>query len=424
MFTSRPNLPKTHRSTPDSMASAPPSGALYARPPYLPSAGQVVWRDRLSQLLESTGEGIFGIVTEGCCTFINRAGAEQLGYAPADVLGLNMHELAHHTHVDGTQHGEHYPEHLCPIFNAFRQALPCRIDTEHFWRKDGSAFAVEYSSHPIVEDQVVLGAVVTFVDISARRQAEDALRQAHAVLEHRVAERTQELSAALQQLRELSAYAHTVREDERFRIAREVHDELGSLLVALKMDVGWLDKRLSEQQQRNPDAAQVMRNTMRSKCQNMSRQIETAVDNVGRIITDLRPSILDHQGLWAALEWQAHAFVQSAELALDWRMAVDASTPTLPEPSAIGIFRIFQEMLSNVGRHAQASAVTITIDASAKAICINVADNGKGASASAFEAGDAYGVMGMRERARHLGGTLEISSQIGLGSSFSLHLTL
>ena len=84
----------------------------------------------------------------------------------------------------------------------------------------------------------------------------------------------------------------------------------------------------------------------------MSGLIERAVDNVGRIITDLRPSILDHQGLWAALEWQAHEFVQSAELALDWQMDVAAGIE-LPEPAAIAVFRIFQEMLSNVGRHAQ-----------------------------------------------------------------------
>ena len=394
------------------------------QPRHLPNPGQVVWRDRLSQLLESTGEGIFGIDTDGCCTFINRAGAQQLGWAPAEVLGHNMHELAHHTHADGAKCGQHYPEPLCPIFNAFRRGLPCRIDTEHFWRQDGTPFAVEYSSYPIVEDGVVQGAVVTFVDISARRQAEDALRQAHAVLEQRVSERTQELSAALQQLRELTAYANTVREDERTRIAREVHDELGSLLVALKMDVGWLDKRLAEQPQREPEAAQVMRDTMRGKCQNMGRQIETAVDNVGRIITDLRPSILDHQGLWAALDWQAHAFVQSAELALRWTMAIADDAPTLPEPSAIGIFRIFQEMLSNVGRHAQASTVTIDITASAQAITIAVQDNGRGADAAAFDAADAYGVMGMRERARHLGGTLQISSQVGLGSTFRLHITL
>ncbi len=392
-------------------------------PTHLPAKGQVVWRDRLSQLLESTGEGIFGIDMDGCCTFINRAGAEQLGYAPEQVLGKNMHELAHHTHAEGTQQGKNYPEHLCPIFNAFRMALPCRIDTEHFWRRDGSAFAVEYSSYPIVENGQVQGAVVTFVDISARRQAEAALRQAHAVLEQRVSERTHELSEALQQLRELSAYTHTVREEERTRIAREVHDELGSLLVALKMDVGWMDKRLGEQQQREPEAAQAMRSTMQAKCRNMGRQIETAVENVGRIITDLRPSILDHQGLWAALDWQAHEFVQSAELELDWQMDV-AQAVALHEQAAIGVFRIFQEMLSNVGRHAQASNVSIHIVATPEAISIKVSDNGRGADASAFEAADAYGVMGMRERALHLGGTISISSEVGIGSTFHLYIPL
>jgi len=367
----------------------------------------------------------------GCCTFINRAGAEQLGWQPDEVLGRNMHELAHHTYGDGAQcgqaHGQHYPEHLCPIFNAFREGLPCRIDTEYFWRKNGTPFAVEYSSYPIVESGTVQGAVVTFVDISARRQAEDALKQAHAVLEQRVSERTHELQEALSQLRELSAYTHSVREDERTRIAREVHDELGSLLVALKMDVGWLDKRLSEQQQRGADAAQTMRDTMRGKCQNMSRQIETAVDNVGRIITDLRPSILDHQGLWAALDWQAHEFVQSAELQLDWQMNVaEDVTQAAPidEQAAIGIFRIFQEMLSNVGRHARASRVAITIEANLEAINITVQDDGCGADPAAFEAADAYGVMGMRERARHLGGNIDITSQIGLGSRFYLRIQL
>ena len=394
-----------------------------SRPETLPLVGQTIWRDKLSQLLESTGEGIFGIDMHGLCTFINRAGAEQLGWLPADVLGRNMHELAHHTHGDGAHCGQHYPEQLCPIFNAFRNGLPCRIDTEYFWRKDGTAFAVEYSSYPIMESDVVQGAVVTFVDISARRQAEDALKQAHAVLEQRVSERTHELQEALTQLRELSAYTHSVREDERTRIAREVHDELGSLLVALKMDVGWLDKRLGEQQQRGADAAQTMRDTMRGKCQNMGRQIETAVDNVGRIITDLRPSILDHQGLWAALDWQAHEFVQSAELQLDWQMNVAHAAP-LDEQAAIGIFRIFQEMLSNVGRHAQASRVAITIEASRESINITVQDNGCGAHPNAFEAADAYGVMGMRERARHLGGKIEISSQIGLGSTFHLRIQL
>jgi signal transduction histidine kinase len=302
----------------------------------------------------------------------------------------------------------------CPIFNAFREARPCRIDAEVFWRRDGSAFAVEYSSYPILDGAQVGGAVVTFVDITERRRAAEALQRAKDELEQRVAERTHALSAALAQLRELAAWSEKVREDERTRIAREVHDELGSLLVALKMDVNWLDKRLREQEARTPEAAQDMRTRMRCKCQNMSRLIETAVDNVGRIITDLRPSILDHQGLWAALEWLAHDLLPAAELVLNWEMDVPQALD-LPEAEAMAVFRIFQEMLSNVVRHARASQVTIRIGAAQGQLCIAVQDDGRGAPLQAFEAPDAYGVMGMRERARHFGGAVEIASQPGQG---------
>jgi PAS domain S-box-containing protein len=284
--------------------------ALLDRPTAPPAEA---WRDPLALLLASTGEGIYGVDLDGGCVFINPAGAQLIGYAPEELTGLNMHEITHHARPDGTP----YPEQECPIFNAFRRGLPCRIDSEVFWRRDGSSFPVEYSSHPIVEDGQVRGAVVTFVDITERKRAADALQLAKDQLEERVGERTLALATALKQVRELAAWSETVREDERTRIAREVHDELGSLLVALKMDVNWMDKRLSEQTQRSPEAAEDMRSRMRCKCQNMSRLIENAVDNVGRIITDLRPSILDHQGLCAALEWQAQEFVQSAELALD-----------------------------------------------------------------------------------------------------------
>ncbi len=217
--------------------------------PVLPTpASHPLWQHQLGLLLESTGEGIFGIDLDGHCMFINRAGAQMLGHAQAEVLGRNMHELTHHSHPDGS----HYADTDCPIFNAFRRGLPCRIDTEVFWRADGSAFAVEYSSHPILDGVQVRGAVITFVDITERSRAARALQQAKDELELRVAERTRELSDALAQLRELSAWLDKVREDERTRIAREVHDELGSLLVALKMDVNWLGKRLGEQQAAQP----------------------------------------------------------------------------------------------------------------------------------------------------------------------------
>ncbi|AGU48523.1 two component transcriptional regulator, sensor histidine kinase [Variovorax paradoxus B4] len=384
-----------------------------------PTASHPLWQHQLGLLLESTGEGIFGIDLDGHCMFINRAGAQMLGHEARDVIGSNMHELTHHSHPDGS----HYADTDCPIFNAFRRGLPCRIDTEVFWRRDGSAFAVEYSSHPIMDGAQVRGAVITFVDITERRRQAEALQLAKDELGLRVQERTRELSDALVQLRELSAWLDKVREDERTRIAREVHDELGSLLVALKMDVNWIGKRLGEQQERTPDAAEAMRTQMRSKCSNMSQLIERAVDNVGRIITDLRPSILDHQGLWAALEWQAHEFVQSAELALRWHFDVPAGVE-LPEPAAIAVFRIFQEMLSNVGRHAKARSLDIRIGVEDTQLSISVRDDGVGAPVQAFEAATSYGVLGMRERARHFGGRIDIDSRVGEGSTFCLHLPL
>ncbi len=402
--------------------SAP--GSSFAHPlqplaPALAGAGPLSsggsWTARLNLLLESTGDGIFGVDLDGRCTFINRAAAQMLGHGTESVLGCNMHQLMHHKHADGSP----YPEADCPIFKAFRQGLPCRIDSEVLWRADGSSFPAEYSSHPIIDAGVVQGAVVTLVDISLRKHAEAQLRQAHEQLERRVDERTAELSAALGQLRELSAYSETVREQERTRIAREIHDELGSLLVALKLDVNWLEVRVDD------------RPALACKCQGMGRLIDRAVDNLGRIITDLRPSILDHQGLWAALEWQAQEFFETTELRPDLRVnlaaGVAAPEGAVGERWSIAVFRIFQEMLSNVARHAQARAVQIRlyVDAPPGAVLhLEVADDGVGAEPTALQATGSYGLMGMRERAGHFGGRLAIDSAPGAGTRVRLTMPL
>jgi len=360
--------------------------------------------ERLALLLESTGEGIFGVDLQGRCTFVNRAAAQMLGWRTEEVLGRNMHELIHHTHSDGRA----YPEAECPIFNAFRQGLPCRIDDEVLWRADGTSFWAEYSSYPVIKAGQVEGAVATFVDISSRREAQAQLQRSKEELEARVAERTQ-------QLRELAAHLQTVREDERTRIAREIHDELGSLLVALKMDVNWLARRLDD------------REPLRCKCHGMGQLIDTAVDKVGRIITDLRPSILDHQGLWAALEWQAQEFLQSSELQGQLRLHVAAGVPPPQGPLAIAVFRIFQELLSNIARHAQAQRVELLItvdDPPDPVLYIDVRDDGRGCTPQALNHPHSWGVIGMRERASAFGGRLSIDSAPGQGTRVRLAMPL
>jgi PAS domain S-box-containing protein len=360
--------------------------------------------DRLTLLLESTGEGIFGIDLAGHCTFVNRAAAQMLGWRTDEVLGKNMHALIHHTHADG----RHYPECDCPIFNAFRRGLPCRIDDEVLWRADGSSFSAEYSSYPVIEHGQVRGAVVTFVDITERKAAQAALQRSKDELESRVAERTR-------QLRELANHGEAMRETERKRIAREIHDELGSLLVALKMDLGWLGRRVAE------------RDELAQACQRMGRLIDTAVDNVGRIITDLRPSILDHQGLWAALDWQALEWRQSSQIRTDFKLHVAAEVEPPAGGLAIAVFRIFQEVLSNVARHAQASQVTIRIDVDAPPapmLYLEVRDNGIGTTPEVLDDARSYGVMGMRERAAHFGGKIGIDSAPGRGTVVRLVMPL
>jgi PAS domain S-box-containing protein len=386
-----------------------------AKLPIAQIAAHPRWRDQLELLLDCTGEGIYGVDLEGRCIFINRAGADMLGYPAADLLGRNMHDVMHHSRPDGSR----YPVEECPIFNAFRQGRPCRLEDDVLWRADGGSFCAEYSSYPILDQGEITGAVVTFVDITGRKHAQEMLRRAHDELESRVAERTQELTAAVAELgrsharlRELSTHLQTVREEERTRIAREVHDELGSVLAALKMDVGWLRHRIGH------DA------TLAQKAIAMGKLIDSAIVEVGRIITDLRPSILDHQGLWAALEWHVQEFLQATGLRGKLELNIEPQAPTPRDVLATAAYRIFQEILNNVARHASATAVHMQVNADVQALTIKVRDNGRGVTLEQLRRAKSHGVLGMSERARHFGGKLEIGPIRGGGTLVRVWLPL
>ena len=127
---------------------------------------------QMEMLLESTGQGIYGIDLQGDCTFVNRATCELIGYQPAEVLGRKMHDLIHHHKPDGSV----YPVEECPVYRAFKKGEGCCTDSELIWRRDGTSIPVEYSSFPILESGVITGAVVTLVDITERKRAEERLR--------------------------------------------------------------------------------------------------------------------------------------------------------------------------------------------------------------------------------------------------------
>jgi len=184
------------------------------------------------------------------------------------------------------------------------------------------------------------------------------------------------------------------------------------VLVALKLDVGWLRRRLEGQPE------------LMAKTAAMSKLIDTAVVDVGRIITDLRPSILDHQGLWAAMEWHAQEFLHATGLRGKIEFNVAADTPKPDAARATAAYRIFQEILNNVARHANATAVETKVSADATMLTIKVRDNGHGITLEQLRHPKSHGVLGMSERARHFGGRVEIGPAHGGGTRVRVWLPL
>lgn len=163
---------------------------------------------RLDSLLHSTQEGIFGVDLKGRCTFINRSGAEMLGYQPGELLGLDLHDRIHGRRSDGTAHGLEE----CPIYATLRSGVRSRVDGEVLWTSEGRKVPVEYSTSPILEDGQVTGAVITFVDVSERLRKEEEIRRLTGDLERRVHERTEALERAVQ---EMGTFSYTVAHDLR-----------------------------------------------------------------------------------------------------------------------------------------------------------------------------------------------------------------
>lgn len=215
-----------------------------------------------------------------------------------------------------------------------------------------------------------------------------------------------------ERLRELSMHLESVREQERAMIARDIHDEIGGLLTALKMDTRWLQKRFSGQT-----------NDADDKFMMMGEHLDNAIKSVRRIITDLRPSVLDDLGLVAALEWQLEDFCKRYEMECSFKSSLDAVN-LASKNHEVAVFRIFQESLTNIARHARANRIKVELqhDRGDDAIRLLVHDNGVGISDMNKVKKGSYGILGMNERATSLGGHLSVDSGVEGGTSVSLSL--
>jgi PAS domain S-box-containing protein len=246
----------------------------------------------------------------------------------------------------------------------------------HGLRANGEEFPIDASISQIDHEGAKLFTVI-LRDVTARKEAQAALERSY------------------RELRELSAAMNEVREGERTRIARELHDELAQWLTALKMDVAWLSSRLPDEQRQLID-----------RTERMKGLVDTTVGAVRRIAAALRPVMLDDLGLVAATENLLHDFSQRTGVVVSHE--VESWTDGLGEPLATSLYRILQEAVTNVARHAGATELRVTLSRENGDLVLRVRDNGRGFDPEAAANGKSFGVLGMRERAHTLGGRARI----------------
>ena len=217
-----------------------------------------------------------------------------------------------------------------------------------------------------------------------------------------------------QALRALTGRLQATREEERMEMAREIHDELGEALTGLKLGLTWIRRRLHWR-------AKTARNQVSAKIDELGALADATADRVRKICAELRPNILDDLGLVPAIQWQAREFQSRSHIRCSVRLPASLD---VREDQAIAIFRIFQEILTNVARHARATGVFISLKKTAKDVQLRVADNGRGIESAAVASNQSLGLLGMRERAALLGGTLDIRGLPGRGTTVRVSFPL
>ena len=239
--------------------------------------------------------------------------------------------------------------------------------------------AVDYLMKPVVPE-ILKSKVAVFVEL------------------HRKSERLRESE---EKLRRLAAHLISVREEERAHIAREIHDELGQVLTGLKMEVTWLAKRLKEA-------------PLVEKTDSMCRLIDSSVQTVRKIATGLRPEMLDDMGLVAAVGWQAKEFQKRTGIRVRIKLPPESARPDIDV--ATTMFRIFQEILTNVARHSRATRIDVDLQIAEDKVSLEVADNGVGIAEADLNGRKSLGLLGMHERALLFGGEVSITGRTGEGT--------
>jgi PAS domain S-box-containing protein len=373
------DMPKT---IPRPCATPPPPRLSRQQPERRIAAADAEIPLRLSQILDSFPFYVMLVDEHHHILQANKAVRDQLGLEPEQILGQYCPRVIH---------GLDQPWYACPLEEAVPTNMP--VEREALDEVSGRWMrSVIYPTGGISKD----GGRIYFhmvSDITDRKQMEEQLK------------------ASREQLRNLSAHIESVREEERTEVAREIHDELGQVLTVLKIDLSWLNRRLTEDQ-----------TALQEKVAEMSSTIDTAIQTVKRISTELRPGALDDLGLSAAIEWQVAEFEKRTEIKVDFD-----SRPreiVLGRDLSTAVFRILQETLTNVARHASATSVKVKLARTAGSLLLTIRDNGKGIAKEQIASASSTGLIGMRERVLPWGGDIKITGSRGKGTIVAVTVPL
>jgi PAS domain S-box-containing protein len=355
--------------------------ATYYRSQYEAELDRVAILRNYEPLTRYANDSIFLFDSAGNILEANERASDMLGYALEELLVMNIEKIGS----------------ACALFdmaelgrNLTRTEDKGLVFDSLYHRKDNTELPVEVSLRAFdIEGRVFFQAIIR--DITLRIKAEEALKSSHA------------------QLRRLSAHLQSITEEERTRIAREVHDELGQVLTALNMDMVWLATRIPSEEKLLAD-----------KTSSMLKLIDSAIQSVKRICTELRPTLLDHLGISAAIEWQAEEFRKRSGIECDLHLyakSVDRNIGTV-------LFRVLQEALTNIARHSKATRVRVMLTKERDAVIMKITDNGIGINKEQIYKSRSFGLLGMRERAHGLGGRLTIRGFRSGGTSICVRLPI
>jgi len=352
--------------------------------------------ERYRSLYHHTPAMLHSIDTNGRLVSVSDYWLEILGYTRDEVIGRKLTDFF-------TDSSRHYAEET--VIPGFFQTGFCKDIPYQFVKKNGDIIDILLSA---VSDRATAGrpvrSLAVSIDVTERKRAEEALQQAQQELqrysrdlERQVRKRTEEITSILKQLRRLSGSIMDRQEAERKAIARELHDELGQLLTALRMDSAWLCHRL-----KGTDAP------ASERALTMAILIDKTIDGVRDMAIRLRPGVLDTLGLVDALEWVTSDFEKRTSITCFFN---HRAVPNIEDTLATAAYRITQEALTNIARHARAGRVDVSLGVEDGVLSLAVTDDGCGFNLRELTESGGLGLAGMRERASLVGGSLEVQSR-------------